>query len=64
MYACTCLDATLHNTVCKHAHLLHMLLSKNRQADSSGPGSSDMAASSVTEPEEQSEYTQGSEQNS
>ena len=24
MYTCTCLDATLHSTVCKHVHLLCM----------------------------------------
>ena len=24
MYTCTCMDATLHNTVCKHVHLVHM----------------------------------------
>ena len=62
MYACS-LDATLYNTVCKHAHLLHMLLSKNTQSNSSEPGSSKVATSFVTEPEEQS-VSQGSEQNS
>ena len=24
IYSCTCLDATLHATVCKHIHLVHM----------------------------------------
>lgn len=24
MYSCTCLDATLHSTICKHVHLVHM----------------------------------------
>ena len=24
MYLCTCLDATLHNTVCKHIHYIHV----------------------------------------
>ena len=24
MYSCTCLDFTLHSTVCKHIHLIHM----------------------------------------
>ena len=24
MYSCTCLDASLHATVCKHMHLVHM----------------------------------------
>ena len=23
-YTCTCLDATLHATICKHVHLVHM----------------------------------------
>jgi hypothetical protein len=32
MYTCTCLDATLHNTVCKHIHLLHMTLSKQDES--------------------------------
>ena len=67
MYMCTCLDATLHNTVCKHAHLLHMLLSKNAQSNSSEPGSSRVVTNSETEPEEQSEspsFIQGSELNS
>ena len=25
MYTCTCLDATLHYTICKHVHLLNIL---------------------------------------
>ena len=28
MYTCTCLDATLHNAVCKRMHLLHMTVSQ------------------------------------
>ena len=61
-YACSCLDGTLHSTVCKHVHLLHMLLSKN--TNSSKPESSKVAENlGVTEPEELS-VIQGSEQNS
>ena len=63
MYACSCLDATLHNTVYKHAHLLHMLLSKNTQSNSSSPRSSQVITNFSSEPEEQS-VVQGSEQNS
>ena len=29
MCTCSCLDATLHYTVCKHVHLVQMKLSKN-----------------------------------
>ena len=29
MYTCSCLDATLHYTVCKHVHLVQMKISKN-----------------------------------
>ena len=28
MYTCTCMDATLHKTVCKHVHLVHMSISE------------------------------------
>ena len=24
MYSCSCLDSAIHNTVCKHSHLVHM----------------------------------------
>ena len=50
-----------------HAHLLHILLSKNAQSNSSEPGSSRVVTNSETEPEEQSEspsFIQGSELNS
>lgn len=30
MYLCTCMDATIHNTVCKHVHLLHMSVNVDR----------------------------------
>ena len=29
MSTCTCLDATLHATICKHIHLVHMETSDN-----------------------------------
>ena len=28
MYTCSCLDATLHYTVCKHVHLVQMKIVK------------------------------------
>ena len=28
MYTCTCMDATLHSTVCKHMHFLHNTISR------------------------------------
>ena len=68
MYVCTCLDVILHNTVCKNAHLLlHMLLSKNAQTNSSEPESSRVVTNPKTESEEQSEspqFIQGPELNS
>ena len=24
MYTCSCIDSAIHNTVCKHSHLVHM----------------------------------------
>ena len=35
MYSCTCMDATIHNTVCKHAHFLHMSIYKDVHQDDS-----------------------------
>ena len=35
MYSCTCLDFTLHCTVCKHIHLIHMLNTKSPNPESS-----------------------------
>ncbi len=32
LYTCSCLDATLHSTVCKHIHLLCMLLMQNEES--------------------------------
>ncbi len=29
MYICSCMDATLHTTVCKHVHLVHMKTNSN-----------------------------------
>lgn len=31
MYTCSCLDATLHYTVCKHVHLVQMKISETRE---------------------------------
>ena len=28
MYTCTCMDVTLHSTIYKHMHLLHMTISR------------------------------------
>ena len=37
MYSCTCLDASLHTTVCKHCHLVHMKYAPSQQQDSHQP---------------------------
>ena len=55
MCVCNCLVTILHNTVCKTAHLVHILLSKNAQTNSSEPESSRVVTSPTTESEEQSE---------
>ena len=35
MYLCTCLDATLHNTVCKHIHYVHAFLPDTKDGNRS-----------------------------
>lgn len=43
MYNCSCIDYALHNTVCKHIHLVHMHISKTDQqtSDSRQDGAQD-----------------------
>ena len=33
MYSCTCMDATLHYTVCKHIHFLHMSINQQEEEE-------------------------------
>ena len=37
MYSCTCMDATIHTTVCKHIHFIKMALLQQEPADHTTP---------------------------
>ena len=67
MYSCTCLDATLHSTVCKHIHLLCMQKPKeiensvSEQKDDTLENESEREDIQVDISNEEKEITEGME---
>ena len=35
MYTCSCIDSAIHNTVCKHCHLVHLKITEKNKIESS-----------------------------